>query len=335
MAAPATIVNPAPKSPLGPDGRPALGAYRGYAERVSWQGLHPDLRRNLLWRKLHTKTWHYASIANEACVVALAIIDVGIAASAFAYVFDRRAGRMATNLSFTALPGAARFTAFAGPGACSRFVTRGRRFAIERGPSTWHIHGTTRDGFTLDATLDPTCAPSPLCAVARIESGVANCTHKTVGLAAHGFVATGGSRFDLAGGTGALDHTHGLLARDTLWRWASATSPGLSLNLVEDFNGPVENVVWIGDELVPVGPVSFRYDPAATLRPWAIRSADGVLDLEFTPAGERRADNDLLIAKSWYVQPVGTFRGVIRPAGRTPIEVRDLAGVTEDHVARW
>jgi len=335
MQASSPIITRAPHSPVDRDGRPALGAYRGYAERVSWHALARDLRRGGLWRKLHTKTWHYASIVNDACVLALAIIDVGIAASAFAYVFDRRAGRLLTNVSFTGLPGTARFTERAGPGAASRFKGRGARFAIEHRAGNWHIEGQTRGGFELVARLDPATAPAPLCAIASIAGGVANCTHKTVGLAASGSVAVGGVRFDLAGGTGALDHTHGLLARDTRWRWASATRPGLSLNLVEDFNGPVENVVWIGDELLPVGPVSFAYDPSATSRPWGIRSSNGVLDLEFTPIGERREDKNLLVAKSWYVQPIGTFRGVIRIPERPPLDVNDLVGVTEDHVARW
>ena len=79
----------------------------------------------------------------------------------------------------------------------------------------------------------------------------------------------------------------------------------------------------------------FTYDPAATLRPWSIRSANGALDLAFTPAGERREDKNLFVAKSWYVQPIGTFSGAIRLPDRPPIDVRDLVGVTEDHIAKW
>jgi len=329
------IANEAPKSLLDASGIPALGAYRGYAGRVSWRSLAPALGHNALWRKLHLKTWHYASIASESCVVALAIIDVGIAATAFAYIFDRRTARLVMNVSRTALPGAARFTELAGPGACSTFKSGKLRLAVEGTGSTWVIHGSGPDGFVIDATLESSGGPPALCAIAEIDGGVANCTHKTVGLAARGFVASEGQRFELAGGIGALDHTHGLLARDTRWRWASATSPGLSLNLVEGFNGPVENVVWIGDDLVPVGPVTFEYDRQDTLRPWSIKSADGVLDLVFTPLGERREDKNLIIAQSWYVQPIGTFRGVVRLPDRLPLDVLDLVGVTEDHVARW
>ena len=329
------ILRPAPESPVGPDGAPAFGAYRGYAQRVSWAGLAQ--RRDPLWRALHTKTWHYASVATAECVVAIAVIDVGIAASAFVYVFDRRARKLLTNQSFTSLPSAATFSPFAGIGASSRFRTRNARLAIERSGATWRVyaHAQNDSDIEIAAELDVSAAPSPLCAIAPIEGGIANCTHKTVGLAAKGTARVGSVRFDLGGGFGALDHTHGLLARDTKWRWASASSADLSLNLVEDFNGPVENVVWVGDELLPVGPVTFHYDANATLQPWRITSADGALDLEFVPEGERREDKNLVVAKSWYVQPIGTFRGTFRPPGREPIEVHDLVGVTEDHVAKW
>jgi hypothetical protein len=331
-----SISTPAPRSPVGADGAPLFGAYRGYADEVTWAGLSGGARRSALWRRLHQKTWHYASIAGEASVVALAIVDVGLAASAFAYVFDRRSRRLLADLSFTALPGAAAHNGHPGPGASARFSSRRARFSIaHEADGAWHVRGRAGDALLIDAHLDPTRAPPPLCAIAAIEGGVANCTHKTVGLAARGHVLVKGERFDLEGHAGALDHTRGLLARDTRWRWANASSPTLSLNLVEDFNGPVENVVWIGDTLVPVGPVRFDFDPKRTSRPWSIRAADNSLELEFVPEGERREDKDLILAKSRYVQPIGTFRGVLRPPGAAPVEVRDLVGVTEDHVARW
>ena len=333
---------PAPASPVGADGRPAFGAYRGACERVTWHDLAARRGRPApvawVWRKLHQKTWCYASIATAECVTALAVIDVGIAASAFAYVFDRRARRLLADLSFTALPGAVRFSDSPGVGAHARFHTKGARFELARDASGWRISGSA-PGFELVASLDARRAPPTLCAIAEIGGGVANCTHKSPGLAAGGHVEVagrdGGGRFDLTGGAGAIDHTRGLLARDTRWRWASASSPSLSLNLVEDFNGPIENVVWIGDEIVPVGPVRFTYDPQATTRPWHIRSHDDRLALEFRPEGERRQDKNLWLAKSWYVQPIGTFHGTLRLPGRAPLEVRDLVGVTEDHVARW
>ncbi len=144
-----------------------------------------------------------------------------------------------------------------------------------------------------------------------------------------------GARYELDGHTGALDHTSGLLARETRWHWASAAGPRLGFNFVEGFNGPVENVVWLDGRIHPVGPVAFEFDRARTNLPWRIRSPDGAVDLTFTPEAERRQNKNLVLAVSRYVQPIGTFRGTLRLPGTAEVKVDDLAGVTEDHLARW
>jgi hypothetical protein len=164
---------------------------------------------------------------------------------------------------------------------------------------------------------------------------VANSTHTPVCLPARGRAAAGGVSFDLEGSFAAHDHTCGLLARDTRWRWAAASGATIGFNLVEGFNGPVENGVWLDGRLVKVGAAEFQFDPLATTKPWHVRTVDGIIDLEFLPEGERREDRNLMVAASRYVQPIGTFRGTIQPPDGPAVAVSDLLGVTEDHVAKW
>ncbi|MBI5482544.1 MAG: DUF2804 domain-containing protein [Deltaproteobacteria bacterium] len=332
-----SILPPAPASPVDSQGRPAVGAYQGYIDRVSWEGLRGPSARNALYRRFHRKTWHFVSLGGEQCMVAFAIVDVGYASSAFAYVFDRRARRLLGDLTFTGLPGTARVADTAGPGACSRYQGAQASFLVERqrGSATWTIRARGPAGLVVDATVDASAEPPALCAVAEIAGGVANCTHKTVCLPVCGSAGAFDVRFDLAGSFAAFDHTCGLLARDTRWRWAAASSAAVGFNLVEGFNGEVENGVWLDGRLLKVGAAEFRYDPKATMAPWRIRTVDGVIDLEFTPEGERREDKNLLVAVSRYVQPIGTFRGTIKPPGEPAREIAGLLGVTEDHVAKW
>jgi hypothetical protein len=334
---PATSLPPAPASPVDSQGRPADGAYHGFVARIAWEGLRGSFARNALYRRFHFKAWHFVSVGGPRCMVAFAIIDLGYAASAFAYVFDRGARRLLCDLSFTGLPGAARVADTAGEGACSRFTSGSADLLVERprGTATWTVRARGPQGFAVDATIDATGEPPAICAVAEIAGGVANCTHKTVCLPARGSAAVGGVRFDLAGSFAAFDHTCGLLARDTSWRWAAASGAKVGFNLVEGFNGEVENGVWLDGRLFKVGAAEFRYDPRATMAPWHIRTVDGILDLEFTPEGERREDKNLVIAASKYVQPVGTFRGTIKPPGGRARRVKGLLGVTEDHAAKW
>jgi hypothetical protein len=315
----------APASPLLPDGTPAFGAYEGMCRRVAWDGLRGV--PGPVWRFLHAKRWHYVSIAGPRVVFAMAIVNLGWVGSAFAYVFDRVDRTLKVKRSFTGLPPLVADRP--GEGAVSTVTGRGLHLRLERpdGSATWRLHARWH-GLAVDATLDAAAAAPTLCAVARIHGGAANCTHKTPCLPAAGTIVADGVTYDLAGHTGALDHTVGLLARDTRWKWVSAAAPGVAVNLSAGFNGHVENAVWLDGAIHPVGPVDIVHDPADPRAPWRIR-ADGV-DLTFTPEGERREDKDLIVAASRYVQPIGTFRGKL-----VHRDVDGLVGVTEDHTARW
>ncbi len=334
-------LSPAPPSVVDERGAPVFGAFAGHAAAIDWRRLAGPWRRGRVWRAFHAKRWHYASIATPDCVVAAAIIDIGWATSAFAYLFDRRARRLLADLSWLGVPGlSARVSSGAGgahsgaaAGARSRFHGLGGGLALEETAGGWRLRA--RGKLVLDAELTATPATATLCAIADLSGagGVANCTHKTVCLGARGEARARGERFDLGGGSAAIDHTNGLLARDTRWRWASASGERVGLNLVEGFNGPVENALWIDGRLHPVGAAELELRPEAPLEPWRVRTVDERVDLTFTPEGARAEDKNLGFAVSRYVQPIGTFRGAVRGDGE-PIQV-ELTGVTENHVARW
>ena len=330
---------PAPSSAVDDRGNPRFGAYEGHLHEVRWDGLAGPHARGRIWRALHEKRWHYVSIGGPRTVVAAVVVDLGWTATAWAYVFDRQARALLWNESFMGLPKITHRVS-PNPGERARTVFQGLNASlrIERplGSPIWRIQGEGPGGFLLDASLDATAAPATLLAIAPIAGGVANATHKTVCLPARGEVRAGKQRIDLDDHFGALDHTAGLLARDTNWRWASASSARIGLNLVEGFNGPVENAVWIDGQLHPAGEAIFEFDKQDHARPWRIRTRNGMVDLAFTPEGARREDKDLVVAKSWYVQPIGSFSGTVRAAPGAPaVEVKDLVGVTEDHLARW
>jgi hypothetical protein len=325
----------APPSPVGDDGQPRFGAYVGTTE-LSWARLEGRWARNPVWRLLHAKRWHYVSIAGPRVVAAILVVDIGWAANAFVYVFDREERALRADLSLMGVPGLmAKVADRAGDGACTTFTGGGALLKLEQrgAPGAWHVLARGPGGLSLEADLEPPAAPT-LCAIAKIDGGVANCTHKTAGLPARGRAIAGGREYDLDGHTAAFDHTYGLLARDTTWRWASAARPDLALNLVQGFNGAVENVVWHGGKVHPVGEAEIRYDAGSTLGPWRVRTRDGSVDLTFHPEGERRQDKNLVVAVSRYVQPIGVFSGTIRLPG-VELAVADLVGVTEDHTARW
>ncbi|HVY48825.1 MAG TPA: DUF2804 family protein, partial [Minicystis sp.] len=135
------------------------------------------------------------------------------------------------------------------------------------------------------------------------------------------------------------DHTHGLLARRTAWRWAFAmgrakSGEKVAFNLVEGFVGEPECCVWIDDELHPVGEGRFLFDAKHPLEPWRVRTTCGAVDLRFSPGAMHAERKDFGLVRSHFVQPVGAYAGAIEVGGKK-LELEGVLGVTEDQDVLW
>ncbi len=327
-------MNPAPSSVVV-EGTPAHGRYAGRIDRLDWQGLAE--RRSWLWRRLHHKRWHYVGLGNEQLFIGVAIVDLGWACSAFAYLFDRRRRTLLADWSQDGLAGlqagvsdeplADAHAWFRGPGA---------RLSLKHEPGDLLRLRVSARALRIEAELNLQNMAPPLLAIGPIKGGLAHATQKTSALPVRGWAEAEGQRFALDSAWAAVDASNGLLARDTAWRWASAHRPDVGFNLQQGYFGSQENVLWLDGQPVPLAAADFEFDAARPLDPWRVRTEDGLLDLVFTPEGARAADKDLGFAASHYVQPIGRFAGTVRASKTaTPRQVQDLLGVTEDHRSRW
>ncbi len=316
------------------DGAPAHGRYTGCIPAIDWSALKP--RPGWLWRRLHHKRWHYVGLGNDAVFIGVAIVDVGWAASAFAYLFDRQARTLRADWSQDGLPGLqARVGDAPLAGADTWFRGPGARLSLREAGGRLRLQVATR-ALRIDAELDLAAMAPPLLAIGPIAGGLAHATQKTSALPVRGHAEAGGHRFALDSAWGAVDASNGLLARDTAWRWASAHGPGVGFNLQQGYFGHHENVLWLDGRPTPLGAAHFDFDAARPLSTWRVRTDDGLLDLVFTPEGARSADKNLGLAASRYVQPVGTFSGSVRASPQALARrVDGLLGVTEDHRSRW
>jgi hypothetical protein len=280
--------------------------------------------RSLLTKRLVEKKWVYALVTTPEVMAAFAIVDAGYLASGFCAVFDRGSRRLLVDqnqvlpsicVDVSDKPGSARLI---GPGIDARINP-------ETFKATW-------GAAAVDLRFDLTRAPPPMTAVAPIgEPGKFNLTQKTVLVPVEGEIRAGNARFSLTGGHAGLDYTHGLLARQTAWRWAFGMGGRVAFNFSEGFlQGQGENVAWVDGEPHATGPVRFEFSGTEPLSAWRIRSEDGRVDLVFRPEGYRAQTVDLMVILSKYVQPFGMFSGKVHG-----VDVKDVAGVTEDHVARW
>ncbi|MBN2494211.1 MAG: DUF2804 domain-containing protein [Deltaproteobacteria bacterium] len=342
-----------PDQLAGEDGQPLFGAYRGVIPDASFRKLSgPGYRLGRLERIRLEKSWHYTCLASRDWFFGMVIVRLGYASTAFAYLFDRQQQRFVVDESILGPPWPAslvQVTDAPGSGARSVFRLPGFHLSILQPPGTgrYQVRCTLHASETkldLAAELDAEHAPPGLTAICPVAAeGKVNLTAKQVALPARGRILLDEQRVELdAGCFGALDYSHGYLAHQTSWMWACAGGKAtarsrrpVGLNLVCGFNDGLENAVWVGDRIVPVGgELSFRRG-TGPLDDWQIRSADGELDLRFTPEGVRSDERDLGLISSSYTQPVGRFSGRLPgPDGRA-VQVEDLAGVCEEHDSRW
>jgi Protein of unknown function (DUF2804) len=151
-------------------------------------------------------------------------------------------------------------------------------------------------------------------------------TRKQGGVLVRGRVTVGDRNFDLDA-RAIVDESDGHHDRRTFWRWSAGVGIAedgtpVAWNLVDgihDAPGASERRVWRGGQAVEVDPVEFAPDLSR------------VAGLSFTPWAERREDVNLLVARSRYRQPFGTFSGELPDGTR----LREGYGVMEEHDALW
>jgi hypothetical protein len=248
------------------------------------------------------KRWRYVGVFGTERMLCAGLAHVGGVPQAWWAVWDRAAGSLRER------------TIFFRPRAIVRFAP-GRVTVRDR-----EVH--------IDLELDEGRGVETVC---PHGDGGWIWTRKQAGVAARGTVRLGERAFavdDLA----VVDDTAGYHARHTAWRWAAGaghTADGrvAGWNLVSGVNDPPqhsERTVWIDGTPREAAPCTFAADLSV------VRSADGG-DLAFAPEAIRERHDELLLVRSDYRQPFGTFSGTL-PGG---VALAAGFGVMEDHRARW
>ena len=125
---------------------------------------------------------------------------------------------------------------------------------------------------------------------------------------------------------GLVDESAGYHARRTAWLWSAgagvlASGEPVAWNLVDgvhDAPSNSERTVWVGGEPREVPPQAFD-------------GLDGVGGLRFRADATRARRENLVLMRSDYEQPFGTFTGEVPGAG----PLREGWGVMERHAVSW
>ncbi len=248
------------------------------------------------------KRWRYVGVFSEELMTCAALVQLGPARQSFWAVLSRGDGRLLER---------------------TRLVPR--RGTVGLGEGRMQVHD---DGVFLDLTLEEEGGIEALCQHGRQEVW----TRKQAGIRARGRISLDGRPFREVEALAVVDDTAGYHARHTEWWWSAGVGEGpdgsaLAWNLVSGVNDPQsgsERAVWVAGEPHETAPVSFTGDLER------ISCGDGSV-LEFHPEAERRRSENLLIVKSDYRAPFGTFSGTLPGA----IPLAHGLGVSEHHRALW
>ncbi len=240
------------------------------------------------------KAWRYVGVYGPELMLCIGAVRIGPARQAFWAVWDRAERRLYERTVI---------------GRSPITLQPGRAKILDR-------------AVQVDLTLSETAGVETVC-----PSGDSYAwTRKQGGIRAFGTVAINGSPRVLDA-RAVIDDTAAYYERHTSWHWSAGVGVArdgreVAWNLVSGVNDGAhesERTVWIDGEAVEPGPSVFADD---------LSSVDG---LRFASEAVRESNDNLLLIRSSYRQPFGTFSGEL-PGG---VALAEGYGVMEEHDVRW
>jgi len=241
------------------------------------------------------KSWRYIGVFGPELMICVAAVRVGRARQSFWAVWDRS----------------------------------GRRLH----ETTWLSAGGVRLGWGRAQVSD---GPAELSLAFAETSGVESMcrsgdgygwTRKQGGIHVHGTVRLAGDEPRAVDARAVIDDTSAYYERHTRWRWCAGVGTAedgraLAWNLVQGVNDPPlgsERTVWVDGIPRETAPVAIA------------PGLDAVGELRFHAEATREHRQNLIVVRSRYRQPFGTFSGTL-PDGTA---VQEGFGVMEDHDVWW
>ena len=232
------------------------------------------------------KRWRYVGVYGPELMLCVGSARVGPGRQSFWAVWDRATQRLRER---------------------TRRSGGGVRLGMDRPGRVLVLDG----GVEIDLTLEEVDGVETICPVDG-RPGAYAWTRKQGGVRAHGTVCVDGVVRELDA-LAIVDDSAGYHARHTAWQWCAGVGRAddgrpVAWNLVSGINDPPrdsERTVWIGGVPVEVGPAArFAEDLSA------VATDDGV-DLRFSAEAVRERRERLLLVRSEYRQPFGTFAGTL------------------------
>ena len=267
--------------------------------RPSGVPLPPD-RLPLLRAGRLRKRWRYVGVYDAGAMLCVGLVRIGPALQAFWAIWDRRTGTLH-----------------------ERTVLRPGVVTLAPGQAR------VRDGTTTIELAFDEEGGAPVETVTPYGRGYA-WTAKRGALPVRGRWRIGDDERAIDG-LGIVDDSAGYPPRRTSWRWSAgvghdATGRPVAWNLVDGIHDDPEaseRTLWVAGEPRHLPPARFAADLSSV--------SAGALDLRFDEEAVRRRRENLLVVRSDYEQPFGTFHGRLADG----VELAEGFGVIERHDAVW
>lgn len=301
-----------------------------------------------LGRHFRLKEWQHFAVATPQHYVAVALFDSKLAGVAQVVLLDRATGK--SLVWEKTLPPAALRTPESIYQATMDWTDGVSSIHFENNLTegyhkvSWNVSGSKQPPMSGDVTLVEDIATSkPLVVCLPLGAGQAlqpaMYSHKAV-VPAKGTIMVGSSTttIDAAQSYGLIDIHKGYYPRIMRWHWVTAGKQtpagpwGINLtdNQVVDQAAYNENCLWSPGAIEYLPPVKFEVpDRGSPMNPWHVRSADGAVNLTFTPVAERTLERSMVIVQNRYRSPYGSLNGTLRTASGTH-NIRDYFGMCED-----
>ncbi len=257
------------------------------------------------------KRWRYVGVYGPELMLCVGSARVGPGRQSFWAVWDRATRRLRER---------------------TRRTGGGVRVGIDRPGRVLVLDG----GVEIDLALEEVDGVETICPVAGGPRGAYTWTCKQGGVRAHGTVSVDGVVREVDA-LAVVDDSAGYHARHTAWNWSAGVGRAvdgrsLAWNLVSGINDPPhdsERTVWISGVPVEVGPAARFAEDLSSV------STDDGVDLAFAAEATRERRESLLLVRSEYRQPFGTFAGALPGPRGEQLTLADGWGVMEQHRALW
>jgi hypothetical protein len=284
-------------------------------------------------RRLSRKAWVFSGTISEEYITGFAIVDAGMAATAFCYIKNRTTGEyLEENMT----------KPFGFPENFSPSLSS--TWSLQDGKKSWKYTKTgdeyrfeyLGDQFSLQFTMQET--GNGISTIAPSQDRPFNFTYKNMNLPTKVVFSQNGKESRWEGSIGVLDFSKGYPPREIFWNWASlvgTTDKGDSfgLNAVAHYNDGLENIYWLNGKPFPLGKAVFTYDKPISENQTRLIVEGDLLNLQFYPEGKRSEDLNYIFFKSQFTQAFGKFKGILNHEGEKVTITGN--GLLEEHSALW